>query len=100
MKTRFFFTLILAISFCAATADAKGHAKSHKSRDTNGDKILSRDEFMAHRKDPEKAAKHFQKADANHDGQLDKSERAALKKHGKRHGGKHRVGKKKHKRNG
>ncbi|MEO5716679.1 MAG: hypothetical protein ABIT37_24585 [Luteolibacter sp.] len=96
MKTRSILTLLLTLGFCVGAADAKGQAKAHKNRDTNGDKILTKDEFIADRKHPEKAAKRFEKADANHDGQLDKSERAALKKHG----GKHHGGKRKHKRNG
>lgn len=96
MKTRSILTLLLTLGFCVGAAEAKGHKNAHKSRDTNGDGILSRDEALADRKHPEKAAKHFDKADANHDGQLDKSERATLKKHG----GKHHGGKGKHKRNG
>ena len=106
MKTRSILTLLLTLGLCAGAAEAKGN-KEHKSRDTNGDGLISLDEFMVNRKHPDKAKARFEKADANHDGQLDKAERATLKKHGKKHAGKKgegkghkKGGKKKHKSQG
>lgn len=95
MKTRSLLTLLLTLGLCAGAAEAKGQKKEHKSRDTDGNGTLSLDEFMANRKHPDKAKAHFEKADANHDGQLDKAERKTLKKHGKKHAGKKGEAKKK-----
>ncbi|OYV04299.1 MAG: calcium-binding protein, partial [Verrucomicrobiales bacterium VVV1] len=55
---------------------------------TNSDGQISLAEFQAGSKKPEKAKAKFEKLDANHDGQLDKSEIAAAKKHGKKDGAK------------
>lgn len=95
MKTKSILTLFLSLGLCAGAANAKDKEHSHQ-RDTNGDGILSLDEFMANRKNPEKAKARFEKADANHDGQVDKAERAAIKKQRMNRGGKkHRGGQKK-----
>lgn len=88
MKTRSIITALLTLSLCLGAADAKGRKKEHKSRDTDGNGTLSLDEFLANRKHPDKAKARFEKNDANHDGKLDKAERATLKKHGKKHAGK------------
>lgn len=79
---RFFAVLFVSLSVLAVPAMA-GHHKSGEGKparfakiDTDGDGVISRDEFMA------RAAKRFAKMDANGDGRLSKNEmRRAYKKH-------------------
>ena len=76
--------MIVTLGLCAGAASAKGtkgakgagkHAVEHNSKlDTNGDGLISLDEFTA------KARAKFEKADTNHDGQLSKSEQAMMEK--------------------
>jgi Ca2+-binding EF-hand superfamily protein len=80
MKTRSLFSLLLTLGLCAGAAQAKGEKKEHKNRDTDGNGTLSLEEFSAGSKDAAKAKAKFEAADANKDGQLDKTELAAIKK--------------------
>jgi len=80
MKARSILGLIITLGLCAGAAQAKGEKKEHKNRDTDGNGTLSLEEFSAGSKDPAKAKAKFEAADANHDGQLDKTELAGMKK--------------------
>ena len=102
MKLRSILSLLITLGLCAGAAQAKGGKKGNKNRDTDGNGTISLAEFTAGSKKPEKAKARFEKADANHNGELDKTEAATLKKGGKKgHGtGKKKGGKKKHKKNG
>ncbi len=80
MKTRSIFSLLLTLGLCAGAAQAKGEKKEHKNRDTDGNGTLSLEEFSAGSKDAAKAKTKFEAADANKDGQLDKTELASIKK--------------------
>ncbi len=80
MKTRSIFSLLLTLGLCAGAAQAKGEKKEHKNRDTDGNGTISLEEFSAGSKDAAKAKAKFEAADANHDGQLDKTELASIKK--------------------
>ena len=92
MKLRSILSLLLTLGLCAGAAQAKGAKKEHKNRDTDGNGTISLAEFTA------KAKARFEKADADHNGELDKTELATLKKDCKEGGG---TGKKKHdKKNG
>lgn len=71
---RIFAVLFVSLAVLASPATA-GHHKSGEGKkdrfaktDTNGDGVISRDEFMA------RAAKRFEKMDANGDGSLSKDE--------------------------
>lgn len=87
MKTKSILTLLLALGICAGVAEARGHHPAKKKLDTDGSGTLSLSEFMVGRVHPAKAKARFEAADANKDGQLEKSERAALREQraGKRH---------------
>ena len=87
MKTKSILTLLLALGFCAGVAEAKGHHQPKRKLDTDGSGTLSLSEFMVGRVHPAKAKARFEAVDTNKDGQIEKSERAALKEQrvGKKH---------------
>ena len=88
MKYQSILTSLLAFGLCAGTASAKGK-NGHKGRDADGDGLVSLEEFTAVAKNAEKAQKRFEKIDANHDGKIDKTEKAAWRaNHQKKGGGK------------
>ncbi len=87
MKYQHIFTALLAFGLCAGTASAKGK-NGHKGRDADGDGLVSLEEFTAVAKNAEKATKRFEKMDANHDGKIDKTEKAVWKANHKKGDGK------------
>ena len=90
MKIKFIATLFLTLGICGSMANAKGEGHPKHRRDTDGNGTLSLAEFTADRKNPDRAKARFEAADTNKDGQLDKSERAALRKHRRAAAAKHR----------
>lgn len=88
MKTKSILTVIVTLGLCAGAATAKGGGKNSRGKpDTNNDGLISLAEFTAKSKNSAKATKRFEKGDANHDGQLDRTELATLKKKGHHKGG-------------
>ncbi len=65
-----------------------------KKRDKDGDGMLTKDEFLANKKNPTKAEKRFAKLDKNSDGKISLEELKAKKdkagKGGKKHGKKNK----------
>ena len=93
---KFSVLLALALAFTMpAYAGRNGTGRHHKAkltpeqifvkRDTDHDGFLSKAEFMANRKHPEKAEKAFAKRDTNGDGKLSLAEFLAKGKHHKGH---------------
>lgn len=96
MKNKSLLALWVTLGLCTGLANAKGNGQNHPqhNRDTDKNGTISLEEFTANRKHPAKAKAHFEAADTDHNGQLDKAERKALRqKH-------NRAAKAKHKKQG
>ncbi len=77
MKTKSTLALVSVLGLSACATGAKAHP--HLKLDTNRDGLISQTEFLVGHKDPNRAKTIFASADTNNDGQLDKTELAALR---------------------